>query len=378
MVPQLIVFAHSHEAWLIPISILVLSGIGKIIWDLLKKKNPASSNSVSVGDHSKATIGVVGTGNTVTGDIIGNQNAIQNNFFISLGDKPIQPKESKEKIEQDLKARVEVEAIMKLSNTPHNKKRLREIFANTKDNAVKIQISLILGPWFDPTEDSIGETITLTEEAINLAIRLKARPELAALLSYKGIFYSTLYTQEYVEQSVKLAKGQGEHRGLMDYVERELKHKEDTYKKSFAEAKSIAEQEGNYEALVAVFLEIGQAAALRGAAFLLGDIPRRIKEKEAMRAAFVSAETIIKDQADRLPNNGELQIANLQHNLANNLRMFGRGEIEEALKIEREVTKVAEKYGDRALYVKSKFLLGRLEGKPVPDYFNGEKGESLI
>jgi len=58
--------------------------------------------------------------------------------------------------------------------------------------------------------------------------------------------------------------------------------------------------------------------------------------------------------------------------------MLGKEETAEAKTVAADVLSIAKKHGDRALAWKAEFLMGHLNGEPIPDYYNGEKGEDII
>lgn len=337
----------------------------------MPKSGIHASGNVSV-DH-----GVIATDQSeINADVIGGDKnfVIQNNLYFapSLVKKRIPKTET----DTDSKNRNEVEQMMNRDSTPKNKQKLREIFSETEDAALKVQIALVLGPWFDPTEDIASELIEITSEAIVIARRSKdARPQLAALLSYKGMYYSFLFTHEYQEYNWKLAQ-RNLGKGLLEFYERELNFKDEQTQKYFCEAEVIADESGNYEAQAAVYLEIGQAAAHRAATFVVGDIQRRLKEKELVRSSLAKAEKAYRRVADQIPTSGELQIANVRHNFANNLLLLqGKDDLEEAKKMEQDVVEIAKKHGDSDLERKATWILKRLEGEPPPDYYHGETRE---
>lgn len=107
-------------------------------------------------------------------------------------------------------------------------------------------------------------------------------------------------------------------------------------------------------------------------------IVRERRDKRDWSHTLELEEKVYGDAAAKLPNRGELEIANVKHNLANCLRMLGAAETVEAKAIEADVLSIAQKHGDRALARKAEFLMGRLSGAPIPDYYDGEKEEDIV
>ncbi|MFA5799399.1 MAG: hypothetical protein WC840_00390 [Candidatus Peribacteraceae bacterium] len=387
---------HSSELQVIvPIVLLVLTGICTVVWYLVKRfflgeEGKSKHSGISSGHDTHIEHSVVATGAAkIEAEVIGGDKTVlyQQNFIFSptlrLAFSPTlrptertvtsSPAEPKDKV-----GREKVEKIMLRAPTLANKKEMKKIFRSTPDKALKIQIALFLGPSLDPLEDTATELIEIMNETIPLAQQEGASAQLAALLAYKGTYHSLLFTYEYQEYNVKLVSPRGDHPGMMEFYKREMDFKDSYSQECLQKSEEIAKESGSHDAIAAVYLSMGQVAAHRAAAFAAGDIPRRLEEKEKMRKAFALAEKVYVDSANKLPNGGELEIANVKHNFANCLRMLGKDETEEAKNIEEDVVAIAKKYGDRALVKKAEFLMQRLEGKPIPDYYNGEEGEDLV
>ncbi len=366
---------HSSELQVIvPIVLLVLTGIVTVVWYLVKRfflgeEGKSKHSGISSGHDTHIEHSVVAT----------DAAKIEQNFIFSptlrLAERPVtsNPAEPKDK-----EGRKKVEKIMLRAPTLMNKEEMKKIFRSTPDKVLKIQIALFLGPSLDPSEDTVTELVEIMNETIPLAQQAGATAQFAALLAYKGAYHSLLFTYEYQEYNVKLVSPRGDHPGMMEFYKREMDFKDSYSQECLQRSEEIAKESGSHDAIAAVYLSMGQVAAHRAAVFAAGDIPRRLKEKEKMRRAFAMAEKVYVDSADKLPHRGELEIANVKHNLANCLRMLGKDETEEAKNVEKDVVTIAKKYGDRALAKKAEFLMQRLEGKPIPDYYNGEEGEDLV
>tara|TARA_Y100000310_G_scaffold335171_1_gene416554 strand:+ start:125 stop:1246 length:1122 start_codon:yes stop_codon:yes gene_type:complete len=371
---------HYVTEFFIALIVVIIGSIIMIFWDTIKefcfKKDQSDQSGVKAGRDINIDHGVVATDDAKVH--VDNKTVLQQNFIIQepvIARKPISKSDKDEKV--DKKVRDEVEKIMKRQPTPENKSLLRERFYSTEDGVLKIQIALMLGPWFDPMEDVTSELIEITNEAIPLARLAKAKPHLAALYAYKGAYYTFLFTHEHREFDFKLFAHKGQLEGLTEFYERELLFKEEYSEECFHKAEKIAEESGDYEAIAAVYLEMGQAAAHRATVYAT-ELDKRGKAKELVREAFSKAGQAYVDVASDLPNSGELEIANVKHNLANSLRMLGAAETEEAIQIEEAVFKVANKFGDAVLKRKAEVLLKHMKTGEMPNYVKGEKGEDLF
>jgi hypothetical protein len=284
---------------------------------------------------------------------------------------------------RDAPRRHEVEKIMTRVPTVANKAELKKILIATKDKSLKVQIALIFGPWFDPVDDCIGELVDITNESIWHLKDVSTQSgspigQLAALMAYKGMYLSALFTREYIQHAYKEAVGKHNNAGLTAINRREIDYKEQQMLAVFEEAEAIAKASKDPESLAVVYIEKGQAAAHRAAMFTSLRIPSNHNDVTIMRDAFAQAEAAFHDAAEQFPSGGELEIANVRHNFANCLRMLGEQESAEAKIIEAEVIEVARKYGDYVLLTKAEAIMDRLNGKEVPNYYEGERGEPLI
>lgn len=378
LLDPLIDFALAHKTATTLIATPILAGLVTGIGFLIKRycfpdkeKLPKVVAEINA-EGNFTNSGVMATGGSVI------KNAVAGDQHLTLyvytkGAKPTAPEDEKN-VDRD--GRQEVEAMLRRAPTLENKQYLLKKFRDTEDRGLKVQIAHVFGVWFDPSQDATLELIELTTEAIEHARTLNAKPVLAALLGYKGAYTSMLFVKEFAELYVKQRRGVG--KGTIAFLEREMKAREQVMEECFSKAEQVAKDSGSYEAIAIVQIDIGQAAGNRAAAFAHTDLARSQEEKKRMREAFHLAEKAYTDVADRLVKKGELEIANVKHNLVNCLRMFGKEEIEEAKSLERDVIEVAKRYGDRTLLWKANAIMDRLNGKSVPDYYNGEEGESLI
>lgn len=375
---------HSTELQIIiPVAVLLAGGLGTVAWFLVRRwffgeGKGGKQSGISAGHDMSISRGVVAAGDArLEAEVIGGDKTVfhQQNFILRLAEKPVAnpPAEPRDK-----EGRAKVEKIMQRALTPVNKEELKRIFQSTHDKALKIQIVLIFGSGLDPSMDTVTELIEMTSEAIPYAEAAKAIPQVAALHAYKGTYYTLLFTYEYQEYNIKLVSPRGDHPGMMEFYKRELDFKDTYSQECLQKAQEIAKEAGDHDALAAVYMAMGQSAAHRAATFAAGDIPRRLEEKAKMRKAFELAEGVYRTAADKLPHGGELEVANVKHNLANCLRMLGKEETAEAKTVAADVLSIAKKHGDRALVWKAEFLMDRLNGEPIPDYYNGEKGEDLL
>ncbi len=372
---------HYVTEFFIALIAVIFGSIITIFWDTIKeflfKKDSSNQSGVSAGRDVNVDHGVVATGDASVH--VGDRTVLQQNFIIAphpvLAQKPIPEPRDDGKVDQA--SRDKIEKIMKKHPTQENKSLLRKKFYETEDGVLKIQIALVLGPWFDPMEDVTSELIEITNEAIPLARLAKAEPQLAALFAYKGAYYTFLFTHEHREFDFKLYAHKGKLDGLMEFYKKELSFKEQYSEDCFKKAETIALASGDHDAIAAVYLEMGQGAAHKATVYTT-ELDKRGQAKEQVRDVFTKAEQAYLNIADTLPHNGKLEVANVQHNLANSLRMLGSAETKEAIQMEEEVLKIADELGDPILKKKAEILLQHMKTGDVPNYVGGEKGEDLF
>lgn len=377
-------YIKDHSSDIVPFAVLLLGGLGTVVWYILKRwffgeGKGGKQSGISAGRDMSINGGVVAAGNAkLETEVIGGDKTViclQNFITLRLAEKPVAnpPREP-----QDKEGRGKVEKIMQRALTTVNKEELKRIFRSTHDKVLKIQIVLIFGSGLDPSMDTVTELIEMTSETIPYAEAAEAIPQVAALLAYKGTYYTLLFIYEYQEYNIKLVSPRGDHPGMMEFYKRELDFKDTYSQECLQKAEEIAKEAGDHDATAAVYMVMGQSAAHRAATFAAGDIPRRLEEKAKMRKAFELAEKVYRTAADKLPQKGELEVANVKHNLANCLRMLGKEETGEAKTVAADVLSIAKKHGDNVLARKADFLMGRLNGEPIPDYYNGENGKDSM
>lgn len=354
------------------LSALVLVPIGFLI---KRKFFPDSKGTVNHGESSVAMNSTIEKGVAIGGSASVAGNVVGGDQSVSLTvNQPIFAlvKQRQEKEAEDPEAK-RLAVIMKRSQSTENTKAVLEMFYGTKKKSIKIQTALVLAAWYDPLENSAFEFTEIMNEAIGIAREAGLVREPSALLAHKAKFISFMHLNEDQNYNIYLA-----HRSLGSEIkkgiERELAYKDKITTDLLAEATELAKQSDDIEVILAVYTERMNVTARRAANFRISNLAKYPEEKKAVRDTYAEAGAILSQHSARLETKGELESANLKHNFVNDLRLSEPSALEEAIRMEKEAVEVAEKYGDHSLILRSKTLLKGLEGAPVPDYANGEKG----
>jgi len=151
-------------------------------------------------------------------------------------------------------------------------------------------------------------------------------------------------------------------------IERELQQLGKAFSEAFKLALQLASESGSPLAMAAVLISLGNAAGNR-ALYLrqFGATGEADAERDVCKKALLYA----KDLYAALGR--ELDVANAQMNLANQIRFLGEEQV--AKELVASVIPIAEKHGDRNLLKKATWLKQTLESGKIPDYLAGERRE---
>jgi len=270
----------------------------------------------------------------------------------------------------------EVREIVKLRESEDAraaKPRLRAMFYRSSNPHVQLNAIFGLVDLFAPMDDDARDLANLCETAIGAAKRLDSRSAEGYLLAQRGYLLSFEFGKMDLQRR---ANAMAEARigfpltppQKIAAIERELQQLGKAFSEAFKLALQLASESGSPLAMAAVLISLGNAAGNR-ALYLrqFGATGEADAERDVCKKALLYA----KDLYAALGR--ELDVANAQMNLANQIRFLGEEQV--AKELVASVIPIAEKHGDRNLLKKATWLKKTLESGKIPDYLAGERRE---
>ena len=266
-----------------------------------------------------------------------------------------------------------VAEIRKREQTERAKLELKSIFYKATDPVVQLNALLGILDFYNPIEDSAESMIELCEKGVQIAKKIEKESVQAYFLSQKGYFLSFIYSeidlrtafQIKIDNVIGIPTITEEQR---QDILKKLSSLEQDYTQAFNEALELAKKSLELESLASVLISIGNAAGQRSLYLRpLGVVHRADREKKICKEALLMAKNVYIQLVD------ELGIGIALFNLANQIRFFG--EEKEALELTIDVIEVAEKFDNKLLLKKAKWLKETLETGRIPDYVHGERRE---
>lgn len=289
---------------------------------------------------------------------------------LSVNNKVYEKQDVDNEENEDLK---KVMSILQKEQTPISKKELKSIYYGTLDKVAQVNIILGLIKWHDPLEDKDEDMIEWCEQGIKLADILKEKWLRAILLSYKGIFFSAIWSREDMQTAFTIKASSTIGIQMISEEQQQAKINqlhllESNFINVFKEAIDIGIELKNASILAQICMNIGNAA---GARYIhlnaLGAKERAAREKMISKRILLYAKDLYSAVGY------ELGVGYAIHNLSNQLNIFG--ETEEAKELNKKVAEIAKKYNDTSLLQTSKWLEESLVSGKVPDYVHGERRE---
>jgi hypothetical protein len=267
----------------------------------------------------------------------------------------------------------EVVALRESPDRAAAKRGLRALLYRSTDPLVQINAVVGLMDMFSPIDDNLSDLANMCESTRAAAKRIDSKSAEAYLLAQRGYFQSfefgLLAVQRYgnmmMEQMIGLPV---EDPQAAAQRQRRLEQLSKDYAEAFKGAIALAQESQSGPAMAAVLISIGNAAGQR--ALTLIKIASRAaadSERDVCKRSLLAAKDLYAALGD------EHGVANVQMNLANQLRFLG--ETEEAKELIKAVIPVAEKYGDVDLRKKAGWLEESLRTGKIPDYMAGERRE---
>ena len=236
---------------------------------------------------------------------------------------------------------------------------LRALYYRATNPVVQINAVAGLMDSFDPATDDIVDLASLCETARGAARRIASKS------SEFGRLLTEHLGMEMADQAVGMSlqdpSAVARRRKRLDELLR-------LFAEAFTSALELAHEAQSGPAMAAVLIAIGNAAGQRAIVNRqFGPKHTYEHERAACKSALLGARDIYAELGD------EYELANVQLNLANQLRFFG--EIEEAMVLVKSIIPVAEKYDDADLRLKAGWLEESLRTGKIPDYMAGERRE---
>ena len=246
---------------------------------------------------------------------------------------------------------------------------LRGLFYGSTEPLIQVNAVMGLMALLDPMKDDLADLASLCESARGAARRMESKSAEAYLLAQRGYYQSFEFGRLLVDRVMRLMMEQVSGFSLggpAEQLEKKLKRLSDGYSDAFTGALELAKESKSGPATAAVLISIGTAAGLRAMTLMRTGHPAAFEnDRDTCKRTLLAAKDIYAQLGE------EYEVANVQMNLANQLRFIG--EIEEAKLLLKAVIPIAEKHGDEDLLRKAKLLQERLLTGRIPNYTAGEK-----
>jgi hypothetical protein len=253
------------------------------------------------------------------------------------------------------------------------KRGLRSFFYRSTNPLIQINAVMGLVDFFDPMTDDATDLASMCESARGAAKRINSKSTEAYLLAQRGYYQSFEFGRLAIERYANIMAEQAiglsiEDPAVVAQRQKQLEQLSKGYSEAFKGALELAQESKSGPAMAAVLISIGSAAGQRAISLTqTGPKAAFEHERDTCKRALLAAKDIYAQLGD------EHGVANVQLNLANQIRFFG--EIEEAMELVKAVIPIAEKCGDDDLRRKAGILEERLQTGKIPDYMAGEEAE---
>lgn len=260
--------------------------------------------------------------------------------------------------------------------TGNTKKELKTIYHASKDIVAQLNALIGLLDLFDLLEDPPADMVELCKSGIALTESIGSQCFKAFFLAQKASFLSFTYINEDMRMffSIMASNLSG-----LDFVTEEqrqstlgrLRRIQEEFNSDFDAALNLTAKSNDLQMLAGVLLLIGNAAGQRALAYRQMGVSNRYEyERNLCKRSLLFAKNIYAHIAD------EEGVANVLHNLANQIRFFG--EKEEALALVTQSIEIFNKTGNKLLLQKAVWLEDAIRTGRIPDYVHGGKREQSV
>lgn len=281
--------------------------------------------------------------------------------------------ESKAGDSDDNKRVIELRQVFATGNA---KKELKTIYYASKDTVAQLNALIGLLDLFDPLEDSPTDMIELCKSGIALTESIGSQRFKAFFLAQKASFLSFAYINEDMRMFFSIMASNLCGLPFVTEAQRQstlgrLRRTQEEYNSAFDAALNLTAKSNDLQMLAGVLLLIGNAAGQRALAYCQMKVSDRYEyERDLCKRSLLLAKNIYAQIAD------EEGVANVLHNLANQIRFFG--EKDEALALVSQSIEIFKKTGNKLLLQKAMWLEDAIRTGRIPDYVHGERRKQSV
>lgn len=245
------------------------------------------------------------------------------------------------------------------------------IYYKARDDIAQLNALIGLLDLFDPIEDAPLDMIELCKSGVALTEKVGSDRFKAYFLAQKASFLSFAYINEDMKMFFSIMASNLSGLSFVTEAQRQttlarLRRIQEEYNSAFDAALNLTARSNDLQMLAGVLLLIGNAAGQRGSAYRqMGVSDRYEYERNLCKRSLLLAKSIYVQIAD------EEGVANVFHNLANQIRFFG--EKEEALALVSQSIEIFKRTGNKILLQKAIWLEDTIRTGRIPDYVHGER-----